>query len=342
MATGSQPDTAALDERSIRKIASISLIGASIESYDFFIYGTAAALVFGDLFFPTLGGAGGTLAAFGTFAVPRASARRRRVGALRRQGRAEEGLPHADAHDGDRDGADRSAADLRGDRHRGADHPDRPAVRAGPDGRWAVGPSGPDGHRVRPEAQAPLLRQFRPDRVPVGVILGNVFFLLLAANVSPEFFAARGWRIPFLASIVLVGVAIYARYRLEDTPAFRKLQKVAAEEQNAPAPAASERSPVLQVLRDHGGRILLAAGAFAVVNATFYLFIATCERGCRAGNEPRAGRATRCGSPQPASIPSSRRPRRSAPVSAPSAPATPAGTTPRTSGPPRRSSHRSK
>jgi MFS family permease len=84
-------------------------------------------------------------------------------------------------------------------------------------------------------------------------------------------FDSYGWRIPFIASVLLVGVAIYAKNRLEDTPAFKKLQQLAAEDPTAKI--AAQRSPVLEVLRKHWGRILLAGGAFTVVNTTFYLYI---------------------------------------------------------------------
>jgi MFS family permease len=67
---------------------------------------------------------------------------------------------------------------------------------------------------------------------------------------------------------VLVAVAVYAKGRLEDTPAFKRLQQLAADN-----PETAQRSPVLDVLRHHWARILLAGGAFTVVNTTFYVYI---------------------------------------------------------------------
>ncbi|MGE0299539.1 MAG: MFS transporter, partial [Pseudonocardia sp.] len=100
---------------------------------------------------------------------------------------------------------------------------------------------------------------------------GVVAFFLLGISMDQAAFDAYGWRIPFVASVVLVAVAIYAKNRLEDTPAFTRLQQLAAEDPQAQA--AQQRSPVLEVIRHHWGRILLAGGAFTVVNTTFYLYI---------------------------------------------------------------------
>jgi MFS family permease len=109
--------------------------------------------------------------------------------------------------------------------------------------------------------------------VPVGLVLGNAFFLILAAVQSQEAFGAWGWRIPFIASIVLIGLAMYIQLRLEDTPAFRRLQERQQEAQEEEGGEARQRSPVLQVIREHPKQILLAAGAFFVVNGAFYVMI---------------------------------------------------------------------
>src|SRR5918997_1497922 len=95
--------------------------------------------------------------------------------------------------------------------------------------------------------------------VPVGLVLGNAFFLVLAAVQTQEAFAAWGWRIPFIASIVLIGLAMYIQLRLEDTPAFRRLQERQQQAQEE-GDETQQRSPVLQVIREHPKQILLAAG----------------------------------------------------------------------------------
>jgi MFS family permease len=109
--------------------------------------------------------------------------------------------------------------------------------------------------------------------VPIGLVLGNAFFLILTAVMSPEAFEAWGWRIPFLASIVLIGLAMYIQLKLEDTPAFRRLQERQQEAQEEEGDEARQRSPVLEVIRQHPKQILLAAGAFFVVNGAFYVMI---------------------------------------------------------------------
>jgi len=88
-----------------------------------------------------------------------------------------------------------------------------------------------------------------------------------------------GWRIPFLSSIILIGLSLYVQLTLEDTPAFRELQrivedkvKVAAEtEADLPIPA---QSPVIEAIRLYPKQILLAAGAFLAIQVTFYILIA--------------------------------------------------------------------
>jgi MFS family permease len=109
--------------------------------------------------------------------------------------------------------------------------------------------------------------------VPVGLVLGNAFFLILAAVQSQEAFGAWGWRIPFIASILLIGLAMYIQLRLEDTPAFRRLQERQQQAQEEEGGEAQQRSPVLQVIREHPKQILLASGAFFVVNGAFYVMI---------------------------------------------------------------------
>jgi MFS transporter, MHS family, shikimate and dehydroshikimate transport protein len=106
-------------------------------------------------------------------------------------------------------------------------------------------------------------------RPPVGLIIGNTVFLLLSATLGEQAFAAWAWRIPFLLSVVLIAVALYIQLRLEDTPVFRHLE----EQRQHEGEDAETRSPVLEVLRDHPKQVLLAGGAFFVVNGGFYVLI---------------------------------------------------------------------
>ena len=108
--------------------------------------------------------------------------------------------------------------------------------------------------------------------VPVGLVLGNGIFLILSGTLGEEVFASWGWRIPFLLSVVLIGIALYIQLRLEDTPAFRQLQE-RMEQRQREGGETRERSPVIEVLRDHPKQVLLAAGAFFVVNGSYYVMI---------------------------------------------------------------------
>ena len=152
--------------RSSRRVAFASLIGTTIEWYDFFIFGTAAALIFNEVFFPSFDPVTGTLAAFASFSVGfiAQALRRRRLRPLRRQDRpqADAGLLAA-AH-GRGDGADGPAARLRLDRHLGTDSARRAALRSGLRRRRRVGWCGADGRRARSRASARLLRCLAPSR----------------------------------------------------------------------------------------------------------------------------------------------------------------------------------
>ena len=107
---------------------------------------------------------------------------------------------------------------------------------------------------------------------PVGVILANLAFILTSSLVSEESFYAWGWRIPFLASAVLIAISMYIQLNLEDTKAFKELQ--AAQESNRNNKAVITRSPILEAIKKYPSRIALAAGAFLSIQVTFYILIA--------------------------------------------------------------------
>jgi MFS family permease len=106
---------------------------------------------------------------------------------------------------------------------------------------------------------------------PMGVILANLAFISVSASMSDEAFLAWGWRLPFIASILLIAISLYIQLRMEDTEAFKALQ---AEQAASPQQAVTERSPVFEAMRRYPRRILLAAGAFLSVQVTFYILIA--------------------------------------------------------------------
>jgi len=109
---------------------------------------------------------------------------------------------------------------------------------------------------------------------PVGVILANLAFIFTSALVSEEFFMTWGWRIPFLVSVILIGISMYIQLNLEDTKAFIELENSSKEKQETETTMPITRSPVLEALRKYPRRILLAAGAFLSVQVTFYILIA--------------------------------------------------------------------
>ena len=284
MTTAREPGTDRLDERSIRKIASISAVGSTIEWYDFFIFGTAAALVFPSLFFPKANPTAGALLSFSVFGVAFLA---RPLGGV------------IWGHFGDRIG--RKKAFLAalftmavGTTVIGVLPTYATIGIAAPilltvlrfvqglavGGQW--GGAVLMATEFAPRNKRGYYGSFAQIGVPLGVILGQVLFLVLASQTNPATFAAWGWRVPFLLSVLLIGVALFAQRRLEDTPAFRRLQELQSEnaprttqsENAGPVPASPRRqSPVIEAFRHYPRQILLGAGAFIVVNATFYIYI---------------------------------------------------------------------
>ena len=106
---------------------------------------------------------------------------------------------------------------------------------------------------------------------PVGIILANLAFIGVSSSMSEEAFMDWGWRLPFIASIVLIGISMYVQLRLEDTEAFKALQESQDGEASDQPIAAS---PVVEAIRKYPKRIMLAAGAFLSVQVTFYILIA--------------------------------------------------------------------
>ncbi|HJL60637.1 MAG TPA: MFS transporter [Pseudomonadales bacterium] len=269
-------------ESSMKKVAITSLAGTSIEWYDFFIFGTAAALVFPTAFFPNdMPEFVGLIASFSTFAVGFFA---RPVGGI------------FFGHFGDRVG--RKAALVTALMLMGV-----ATMLIGCLPTYAlIGPAAPlilillrfaqglavggqwGGAMLLVTENAPRDRRgfygaFAQAGAPVGIILANLAFLAVSAACTDEQFMSWGWRIPFLSSIILIGLSLYVQLTLEDTPAFRELQrivedkvKVAAEtEADLPIPA---QSPVIEAIRLYPKQILLAAGAFLAIQVTFYILIA--------------------------------------------------------------------
>ncbi len=118
----------------------------------------------------------------------------------------------------------------------------------------------------------------------VGLIAANLAFWLVDGLVGDAAFASWGWRLPFLASVALIAISMYIQLRLEDTEAFKALERRKAEHdaahaepgQSGEAPAARKSpasSPVLEAFRLYPARIALAAGAFLSIQVTFYILV---------------------------------------------------------------------
>lgn len=261
---------------SMRKVALTALAGTSIEWYDFFLYATAAALVFPTAFFPDSSPTIALILSFATFAFGFIA---RPLGGI------------MFGHFGDRIGRKRTlvialmmmgiASTLIGllptYASIGVAAPILLSVLRFTQGlaiggQWGgamllVTESAPDDKRGYYGAYAQA-------GAPVGVILANVAFILISAAVSEEAFMSWGWRIPFISSVALIGISMYVQLHMEDTEAFKELQALQEKQKaESPAAAAVQRSPVLEALAKYPKRIALAAGAFLSIQVTFYILI---------------------------------------------------------------------
>ena len=276
------------DEKNMRKVAGTALAGTSIEWYDFFIYGTAAALVFPAAFFPAdMPEMVALIASFSTFAVGFIA---RPLGGV------------IFGHYGDLVGRKQTlviALLMMGGGTTligllptyetiGILAPLALVLLRFVQGLAIGGQWG--GAMLLVTESAPSNRRgyygaFAQAGAPMGVILANLAFLAIGAAVSDEAFLSWGWRIPFLASVILIGISLYVQLHLEETPAFRALEESKRRlqtEQAIPQPnklvdanqVNLNRSPVLEALRIYPGRIALAAGAFISIQVTFYILIA--------------------------------------------------------------------
>ena len=261
-------------DRDVARVATIAATAASIEYYDFFIYGLAAALVFPAVFFPEMSSVTGVLMSFATFGIgflarplggvvfghfgDLIGRKRTLVIALVTMGLASTAI-----------GALPSYASV------GILAPILLTVLRFAQG-IAIGGQMGGVVLLAVEAAPPHRRgffgSFSSLGAPGGVLLANVTFLLLTAVVSTEALLEWAWRLPFLMSLILVGLAIYVHVKLEDTPAFQRLQQ---QRQSAADPSAHTptRSPVWTVLRTYPREVALTAGSYIGINLTYYLYI---------------------------------------------------------------------
>ena len=248
---------------SIRKVSLASFIGTTIEWYDYFLYGTAAALVFNQLFFPNVAPLIGTLSAFATFAVGFVA--RPLGGAIF-------------GHYGDKIGRKAmlvltllmmgTATFLIGLL------PTYETI-----GIWApillvvlrllqgFGVGGEWGGAVlmavehSPGGRRGFYGSWPQMGVPAGLLLSTVAFTIFS-SLPNEQFLAWGWRVPFLLSILLVAVGLYIRLAILETPAFRQVQETQTQ----------ARVPVIDVLRTRPKGVLLVIGMRIAENGSFFIF----------------------------------------------------------------------
>ncbi len=248
-----------------RRVALASAVGTTIEWYDFFIYGTAAAVVFAPQFFPQVSDLAGRLLSFATFAIGFIA---RPLGGV------------VMGHFGDRLGRKFMlvwALMLMGLATLGIGLlPNYAQI-----GGWApvllTTLRFVQGFALGGEWGGAVLMSVEhapPDRrglfgsvvalgLPAGIVLSNVVFIIVTSMLSPEQFAAWGWRIPFIASVVLVAVGMFVRLSVAESPIFADVVRAGS----------ARRMPIIDVLRTDARTVLLAAGSYVGISGLGYILL---------------------------------------------------------------------
>src|SRR5215470_16606226 len=261
----------AMDERgdhdteqraSIRQVAFASFVGTAIEWYDFFIYGTAAALAFPRLFFPHFSPLAGTLASFATFGVAFLA---RPIGGI------------VFGHFGDRVGR-KSMLVITLLLMGGATFLvgllptfEQVGILASillavlrflqgfaVGGEWGGATLMTVEHA--PERSRNFYASWPQTGAPAGLILSTAVFSSISSLPDQQFFA-WGWRVPFLLSIVLIAVDLFIRLRILESPAFSRVKELAAE----------SKLPVWEVLRDYRISAVLAIGIVLIISGGYFI-----------------------------------------------------------------------
>lgn len=251
--------------RSMGRVATASLVGTTIEFYDFLIYGTAAALVFGPLFFPSLGTGAATVASIATFGVAFVV---RPLGAI------------LFGHYGDRLGRKKTLVTtlliMGGSTFAIGLVPTADSIGAAAPlllvvlralqglalgGEWAGAAlltSEYADHGTR--GRYSMFPQLGPG---LGVALSSATFLAASALMSPEDFAAWGWRVPFLVSAALIAIGLWVRLNIDETPSFTKVRDRRQQ----------VRLPFAAAIREQGMQILLGGGMLSMTFGSFYISV---------------------------------------------------------------------
>ena len=246
-----------------RRVAAASLIGTAIENYDFFIYGTAAALVFNGLFFAGTDPAVATIATFTVFATgflarplgaiifgsfgDRIGRKSMLVATIVIMGLATVAIGILPTYAAVGAWAPLLLVLLRIVQ----------GIAAG--GEWGGAALMTVEHA--PAGRRGLFGGFTQAAIPIAFILANLVFLPLTLWLSKEQLFSWGWRVPFLASIFLVVVGVLLRLKVTESPVFEAVKQGHH----------ASRSPFVQVLRRHSGAVALTALTVAATSAIGYI-----------------------------------------------------------------------
>lgn len=260
--TATSPTTA----KEMRKVVAGSVFGTAMETYDLYLYGTAAALIFGHLFFTAADPVAATLLSLSTFAV---SFIARPVGAI------------VFGHFGDRIGRKKMLfvtllvmgistaliGFLPTFDQIGVAAPLMLTILRFLQG-FGYGGEYSGAVLMLAEHAPAEKRGFYAGLNNVGPVIGfitsTLIFIGVSASMSEEAFLAWGWRIPFLFSFLLVAIGVYVRAKVSESPIFKQSQKAAAT-------TAKKKIPLVSVLTKYPREVLLATGANIAQFATFYL-----------------------------------------------------------------------
>ncbi|CAL9579828.1 Fosfomycin resistance protein AbaF [Actinosynnema sp. ALI-1.44] len=252
------------------KVVIGSLIGTTIEWYDFFLYGSAAAIVFNKLFFPNADPLTGTLLAFTTYAIGFLA---RPLGGL------------VFGHFGDKVGRKKllvlSLMLMGGATFAMGLLPTYAAIGVGAPllltflrlvQGFALGGEWGGAVLIVSEHGSAERRGFWASwpqaGVPMGNLLATAVLAVLAAVQTDEAFLSWGWRVPFLLSGVLVLVGLWIRLSVSESPIFLEAQAKAEKTKVA------EKPPIVGVVRDHWREVLVAMGARMAENVSYYVITA--------------------------------------------------------------------